>query len=190
MRTRTARRSRPTDLSNRGIGTLPWSYLVVAAICGCIVAAGFLLAARQHFVSMDLGMKNSKLRKQLEDLESENRRLLLAREVALSPIEITGTARSFGFVDAAEAAPLTIGATSDKRTDSAVAVRAVANEVVASTATPVRTTATAFQRPASAEDKERPAAKSNRANARDRLIETKSKVEKTASVAKVGPSKR
>ena len=42
-------------------------------------------------------MKNSKLRKQLEDLESENRRLLLAREVSLSPAEITRTARNLGF---------------------------------------------------------------------------------------------
>lgn len=99
MKTKTARRARPANLSNRGIGSLPLSYIVVIAICGCIIAAGFLLAARQHFMSMDLGMKNSKLRKQLEDLETENRRLTLAREVALSPREITRTARNLGFVD-------------------------------------------------------------------------------------------
>src|SRR5688572_17881575 len=102
MRTTTARRPRPARLSNRGIGSLPLSYYVVIAICGCIIAAGFLFAARQHFVSMDLGMKNSKLRKQLEDLESESRRLMLAREVALSPIEMTRTARGLGFVAAGE----------------------------------------------------------------------------------------
>lgn len=95
----TSRRTRPANTSNRGIGNLPWSYFVVIAICGCVIAAGFLLAARQHFVSMDLGMKNSKLRKQLEDLETEKRRLTLAREVALSPIEITRTARNLGFVE-------------------------------------------------------------------------------------------
>ena len=33
-------------------------------------------------------MKNSRLRKQIDDLESEKRRLLLAREVSLSPAEI------------------------------------------------------------------------------------------------------
>jgi hypothetical protein len=99
MKKRTAYKSRPAGVSNRAAGTLPWSYFVVIAICGCIIAAGFLLAARQHFVSMDLGMKNSKLRKQLDDLESENRRLTLAREVALSPIEITKTARSLGFAE-------------------------------------------------------------------------------------------
>jgi hypothetical protein len=99
MNKRTAHKSRPAGLSNKAAGNLPWSYFVVIAICGCILAAGFLLAARQHFVSMDLGMKNSKLRKQLDDLESENRRLTLAREIALSPAEITRTARAMGFVD-------------------------------------------------------------------------------------------
>lgn len=102
MKTTTARRARPASLSTRGLGSLPLSYLVVIAICGCVIAAGFLLAARQHFVSMDLGMKNSKLRKQLEDLETEQRRLVLAREVALSPREITRTARALGFADTLE----------------------------------------------------------------------------------------
>jgi len=76
---------------------LPWSYFVVLIACGCVLAAGFFLAARQHFTSMDLGIKNSKLRRQLEDLESENRRLLLAKEVSLSPGEIKRTARNLGF---------------------------------------------------------------------------------------------
>lgn len=104
MRKTTTRRTRPDHPSNRGIGSLPWSYFVVIAICGCIVAAGFLLAARQHFVSMDLGMKNSKLRKQLDELETENRRLMLAREVALSPVEITKTAKNLGFVEMSQTA--------------------------------------------------------------------------------------
>ena len=65
--------------------------------CGCVLATGFFFAARQHFTSMDLGIKNSRLRRQLEDLESENRRLLLAKEVSLSPGEIKKTARNLGF---------------------------------------------------------------------------------------------
>lgn len=97
MRKRTTPKTRPSSISAREIGPLPWSYVFVIAICGCILAAGFFLAARQHFMSMEIGMKNSKLRKQLEDLESENRRLLLAREVSLSPAEITKTARNLGF---------------------------------------------------------------------------------------------
>ena len=110
MRTTTARRARPANLSSRGIGRLPLSYYVVIAICGCIIAAGFLFAARQHFVSMDLGMKNSKLRKQLEDLETENRRLTLAKEVALSPMEMTRSARGLGFVAVGETELLAVAA--------------------------------------------------------------------------------
>ena len=60
------------------------------AMAGCafLLVCGFFFAARQHFSSMDVGMKNSRLRKQIDDLESEKRRLLLAREVSLSPAEI------------------------------------------------------------------------------------------------------
>ena len=75
-------------------GDVPWSYLLVVLFCGAVLAAGFFFAARQHFTSMDLGMKNSNLRKQVDDLEAEKRRLLLAKEVALSPIEIGKASRS------------------------------------------------------------------------------------------------
>lgn len=145
MRTTTARRARPANLSSRGVGSLPLSYYVVIAICGCIIAVGFLLAARQHFVSMDLGMKNSKLRKQLEDLETENRRLTLAREVALSPIELTRTARGLGFVAAGDiqlpvATPVT-AAQPEKAAD-------IASSGIKAKSEPVSgLTHTAFQRP-------------------------------------------
>ncbi len=56
--------------------------------CATVLACGFFFAARQHFSSIDFGMKNSRLRKQIDDLESEKRRLLLAREVSLSPTEL------------------------------------------------------------------------------------------------------
>lgn len=63
------------------------------------MAAGFFLAARQHFLSMELGIKNSNLRKQLEDLETEKRRLLLTREVAYSPAEVRRAAIKIGFFE-------------------------------------------------------------------------------------------
>ena len=151
MRTTTARRARPANLSTRGIGRLPLSYYVVIAICGCIIAAGFLFAARQHFVSMDLGMKNSKLRKQLEDLETENGRLTLSREIALSPMEMTRTARNLGFVAAGETEPgaVTPTVTASQTTKAVEVARAeskVKNESV------VGLTRTAFQRPAGTSD--------------------------------------
>ncbi|HMQ03316.1 MAG TPA: hypothetical protein PKD26_05325 [Pyrinomonadaceae bacterium] len=148
MKKRTARRTHPVNLSQRGIGALPWSYFVLIAICGCIIAAGFLLAARQHFVSMDLGMKNSKLRKQLEDLEAENRRLMLARETAFSPIEMTRSAKRLGFVETpAVGQALTVVSSPSVKTPAPVAVvpvpiikRKVENDV--------SITKTSFQRPA------------------------------------------
>jgi hypothetical protein len=66
-----------------------------------VIAAGFFLAARQHFMSMDYGFKNSKLKKQLEDLEAEKRRLVLAREVSLSPTELRKAASRAASIRAA-----------------------------------------------------------------------------------------
>lgn len=68
--------------------TPAWIYVLVTILCIGFLAVGFFFAARQHFVAMDLGIKNSKLRKQLEDLEGENRRLVLNREVVRSPLEM------------------------------------------------------------------------------------------------------
>lgn len=97
MRNRNIPRARLKSPAFREKAPLPWSYLIVVAACGCLLATGFFLAARQHFISMEFGIKNSRLRKQLEDLESEKRRLILAREVSLAPFEIKRTARNLGF---------------------------------------------------------------------------------------------
>ena len=50
---------------------------------------------------MDFGMKNSRLRKQLDELEAEKRRLLLAREISLSPSEIKKAAKRTGLMTSA-----------------------------------------------------------------------------------------
>ena len=78
-----------------------WPTYILMVICGGVLASGFFLAGRQHFSSMDYGMKNSRLRKQVDDLEAEKRRLLLAREVSLSPVEIKKAAKRAGMVDQA-----------------------------------------------------------------------------------------
>lgn len=84
---------------NRKIERKPisWGYVLITLFCVAIIAVGFFFAGLQHFATIDLSFKNSKLRKQVDDLGSEKRRLLLAKEVALSPAEITKTARSLGF---------------------------------------------------------------------------------------------
>lgn len=75
---------------------LPWTFILLVIVCACVVATGFFFAASQHFTSMDYGIKNSKLREQLRNLEAEKRRLLLAREVASSPLAIRKAARGLG----------------------------------------------------------------------------------------------
>lgn len=70
-------------------------------VCASTLVCGFFFAARQHFSSMDFGMKNSRLRKQLDELESEKRRLLLAREISLSPSEIKKAAKKTGLMTSA-----------------------------------------------------------------------------------------
>lgn len=97
MRKSNAARRQTRNVPSGEISSLSWRYLVVVVICGCVLAAGFFFAARLHFTSMDFGIKNSELRKQLEDLEAENRRLLLAREVSLAPSEIKKVAKNLGF---------------------------------------------------------------------------------------------
>ena len=148
MKKPSARRTHHANISERDFSPLPWSYLIVIAICGCVLGAGFFLAARQHFTSMDFGMKNSRLRKQLEDLESENRRLLLVREVAISPVEITKAARNLGFHETNAVLPaLTMPATN--KTSIPVDLKA-ANKSKAIETAPNNVTMTAYQRPVKA----------------------------------------
>ncbi len=75
------------------------SSLVAATACGLILISGFFFAARQHFSSMEYGIKNSRLRKQADDLRAEKQRLLYTREVAISPNEIKKAAKKAGMYD-------------------------------------------------------------------------------------------
>ncbi len=76
--------------------SIPWRYCFLTLACGLILVGGFFFAARQHFSSIDFGIKNSRLRKQIEELEGSKRRLVLAKEIALSPAEIKKAAQKIG----------------------------------------------------------------------------------------------
>ena len=76
---------------------IPWRYCLLTIVCGIILAAGFFLAARQHFSAIEYGIKNAKLRRQRDDLENTQRQLYLAKEIALSPVEIKKAAKKIGF---------------------------------------------------------------------------------------------
>ncbi len=84
-----SRITRPAKKSASG----RWKLYILMSLCSMIVVSGSFFAARQHFSSWDYSIKNSRLRKQIDDLETEKRRLILAREVALSPSEIKRNAK-------------------------------------------------------------------------------------------------
>ena len=72
-------------------------YVLLTIACAAFLATGFFFAARQHFAAMDLGMKNSTLRKQIEEMEGQKRQLVLAREMIRSPAEMKRIAANNGF---------------------------------------------------------------------------------------------
>ena len=80
---------------------IPWRYCLLTIVCGLLLAAGFFFAARQHFSAIEYGIKNAKLRQQRDELENVQRQFYLAKEIALSPIEIKKAAKKIGLQDTA-----------------------------------------------------------------------------------------
>jgi hypothetical protein len=75
---------------------MPRRYILMTILCSLFLVVGFFFAASQHFSAMKYGMKNSALRKQIDELETEKRQLMLAKEIALSPAEIKKAAKKMG----------------------------------------------------------------------------------------------
>jgi hypothetical protein len=96
MKKRNLPPTKSTKKTKREGDAIPWRYCLITLFCGLFLVVGFFFAARQHFSSIDYGIKNSKLRKQIDELESEKRRLILEKEVALSPAEIKKAAKKIG----------------------------------------------------------------------------------------------
>ncbi len=78
---------------------IPWRYCLMTLVCGVFLVGGFFLAARSHFSSIDFGIKNSGLKKQIDNLESEKRRLTILKEIALSPAELRKAAKKLGLTE-------------------------------------------------------------------------------------------
>ncbi len=97
-----------------------WKLYMLMSLCSLIVVSGSFFAARQHFSSWDYSIRNSRLRKQIDDLETEKRRLLLAREVALSPNEIKRVAKKMN-IDQPELAVVQVPKTTAPVKDRVVA---------------------------------------------------------------------
>lgn len=105
---------------------IPWRYCFLTLICGSLLVGGFFLAARQHFSAIDFGIKNARLRQQKENLEAEQQRHKLTREMTLSPDAIKKAARKIGLREmtasnieifkSKETAPATTTATANEKT--------------------------------------------------------------------------
>ena len=61
-----------------------WWQCLSSVIVGITVVIGFAVAARQHFAAHEFSVENVKLQREREELKSEQKRLLLERETALS----------------------------------------------------------------------------------------------------------
>jgi hypothetical protein len=99
MKKRNLPKNKTGEKIRREKDPIPWRYCLLTLICGVFLVGGFFLAARSHFSSIDFGIKNSGLKKQIEDLESEKRRLTLLKEIALSPAEIKKAAKKIGLTE-------------------------------------------------------------------------------------------
>jgi hypothetical protein len=85
-----------TGKVKREIDPIPRRYCLLTMAFGFIIVAGFLFAARQHFGAINLGIENSELRKQRDELSTEQRRLKISREIAYSPLELEKAALKMG----------------------------------------------------------------------------------------------
>jgi cell division protein FtsL len=78
----------------RDLGAL--SRLVLLLFCGLALTSGFLFAAKNHFAAIQYGYKSQDLRREHEQLTQEQRRLLLMKEEATSPVRLEPAARGLG----------------------------------------------------------------------------------------------
>ena len=76
--------------------------------CALVIACGFVYAGGQHFAALRLGYQTEKLRTVRDELAEEQRRLLLEREGAASPLRLERAARRLGMqpLQAAQIDPL------------------------------------------------------------------------------------
>ena len=65
-------------------------------ICGLGLASGFVYAGRQHFAALNYGYETESLRRERDQLAEEQRRFLLQREEAASPVRLERAAKQLG----------------------------------------------------------------------------------------------
>jgi cell division protein FtsL len=70
--------------------------LALLLLCGLVLAGGFLYACGLHFAALRYGYQTETLRREREQLLEEQRRFLLEREEAASPVRLERAARQLG----------------------------------------------------------------------------------------------
>ncbi len=121
MRKRTLPKVKNTQKIQRERDLLPWRYCLLTLVCGLFLVVGFFFAARQHFSSIEFGIKNSRLKNQLEEVVAEKRRLLLEKEVALTPTEIKKAAKKLGLTDITDGISQTYQQSAPQKIEKSVA---------------------------------------------------------------------
>lgn len=94
------RRTRTTthrSNAKKAQGKSNWKYNFFCVVCVIFLLGSLFFAGRNHFASINNGFKNAQLRKDIEDLQAEKRKLTLSKEMAMSPAEIDKAARKLGF---------------------------------------------------------------------------------------------
>ena len=77
-------------------------------VVGLGLACGFVYAGRQHFAALRYGYETEKLRRERDQLAEQQRRLILQREEAASPMKLEQAAKRLGMqpLQAAQIDPL------------------------------------------------------------------------------------
>jgi cell division protein FtsL len=65
-------------------------------VCGLGLAGGFVYAGRQHFAALNYGYETENLRCERDQLVEAQRRFLLEREAAASPVRLERAAKQLG----------------------------------------------------------------------------------------------
>jgi hypothetical protein len=81
----------------RPISARVFVWLTVIAVAGAIVAAGFVISARQHFKAVSIGYQSTEIRRQVTQLEEERDRLQSQMDSISSDIDIEKLALDKGF---------------------------------------------------------------------------------------------
>ncbi len=85
-------------------------------VVGLGLACGFVYAGRQHFAALKYGYETENLRRERDQLTEQQRRLILQREEAASPVKLEQAAKRLGMqpLQAAQIDPLRQEANSAK----------------------------------------------------------------------------